>query len=359
MNNVNILNIGSETPVSPWASNKLNFINAGSEFLINGVGVCNNSTSCECNNIPLTTTPGEGKGLVFSGQDMQGVNWSHRELGNIRLKSSNLDRANLMNTDLGFALLAHSSLNNAILVNANLAGANLQEATLRGANLEGVTLFDGELSSALPVSFSRTWKSVTIDTTPLVDGTYIDQLNVEMCADGETYVTFLLLEGNGANVENADFTDAKNLSEENIDYICRWGGEYTRSTLGTKCDAIPPQTNNQFAAVITDTFLAEPKLVSPEKNQIVKNIDPELVIEFTDRVILRSDAIELRALGKQASIGTSWVNKIQDGKSYYFQPLNPLEIGITYEVILLPGKALDHKANLLREEIVLGSFKVR
>ena len=83
------------------------------------------------------------------------------------------------------------------------------------------------------------------------------------------------------------------------------------------------------------------------------------MIEFTDRVRLRPDAIELRAVGKQASIGTRWVNKIQDYKRYHFQPLNPLEIGITYEVVLLPGKALDHKANLLREEIVLGSFKIR
>lgn len=346
--------------VNSWTQNVLNFINDGGEFVIEQVNVCNDNGSCECEDlITITTVPGKGRGSDFSDRDLRGVDWSNQRLGNSRIHFSHLEGANLTNTNLGFGLLAESSLDDAIIVNANLVGANLQKASFRGANLQGTALFDGDLLSAYPVSFYRQWKSVTITTTPLADGTYIDQLNVEMCAGGKTYVTFLLLEGNGANVKDADFTNAKNLSKENIRYICRWGGEYTRKTLENRCNGIPPQTKNQFAAVITDTFLAQPELVSPQKGQVVDQVAPELTIAFSNMVLLRPDAIEIRAIGKQAKIQTQLVQIDETNKHFKFHPFSPLAPGISYEVVLLSGKALDHKGNLLREEIILGSFDIR
>ncbi|RKH77255.1 low-complexity protein, partial [Corallococcus praedator] len=45
----------------------------------------------------------------------------------------------------------------------------------------------------------------------------------------------------GAVVENADFTGAVNLSEEQREYCCAWGGSKTRSSIPGGCEGIPNQ----------------------------------------------------------------------------------------------------------------------
>jgi len=262
-----------------------------------------------------------------------------------------------MNSDLGFAFLTQSFLDNAILINANLAGANLQGASLQGADLEGAILFDGEMLSAYPVSFTRTWKSVTIDTSPLPDGTYIEKFNVEMCTGGETNATFLLLEGNGANVKDADFSGAKNLSSENIEYICRWGGEKTRRTVGTKCDQIAQQHENPYEALITDSFEAIPQIVDLTTGQSGKGFSTVVLIKFSDPTMLKPDAIELHASDSRSSVKMELIrnDKLQ---LYSFLPTNPLAPGMSYQIVLLAGRALDRELNLLRGNHILGSLKI-
>lgn len=360
---VNITSGGNEKPAqaaNAWNNNILNFFVDGKksgEFYIHVVNVCNNSASCTCDNIRETTVPGEGKGPDYSDKDLRGKDWSNKKLGNIRLKRSRLDGANLMNSDLGFAFLTQSILDNAVLKNANLAGANLQGASLKGADLEGAILFDGEMLSAYPVSFTRTWKSVTIDTSLLPGGTYIEKFNIEMCAEGETNVTFLLLEGNGANVKDADFSGAKNLSSENIEYICRWGGEKTRRTLGTKCDQIAQQHENPYEALITDSFEAIPQIVDLITGKSGKGFSPGILIKFSDPIMLKPDAIELQASDSRSSVK---MELIRDDKLqlYSFLPTNPLAPGMSYQIVLLAGKAIDRELNLLRCNRILGSLKI-
>jgi len=358
---VNVTSTGDEKPArvtTAWNNNILNFNARGDEFYINVVNSCNNNDSCTCDNIQETVVPGEGKGPDYSGKDLRGKDWSNKKLGNIRLKGIRLDGVNLMNSDLGFAFLTQSLLDKSLLINANLAGANLQGASLKGADLKDVTLFDGELSSAYPVSFTRTWKSVTIDTSPLPDGTYIDQLNVEMCSGGETRVTLLLLEGNGANVKDADFSSAKNLSSDNIEYICRWGGEKTRRTLGTKCDQIAQQQKNPYEVMITDSFEVIPQVVDLTMGQSAKSYSPGVVIKFSDPIMLEHDAIELHDSNSRSSVKMELKDKDDKLQLYSFFPTNPLELGMSYQIVLLSGKALDRALNLLKGDRILGSLRI-
>ena len=358
---LNVTGTGDEKPArvtTIWNKNVLNFINRGDEFYIHVVNVCNDNDSCTCDNIQETVVPGEGKGPDYSGKDLRGKDWSNKKLGNIRLKGSDLDGANLMNSDLGFAFLTQSILDNALLINSNLAGANLQGASLNGADLKGVILFDGELSSAYPVSFARTWKSVTIDTSPLPDGIYIDQSNIEMCSGGETRVTFLLLEGNGANVKDADFSGAKNLSSDNIEYICRWGGEKTRRTLGTKCDQIAQQQKNPYEAMITDSFEVIPQVVDLITEQSDKGFGPGVVIKFSDPIMLKPDAIELHDSDFRSFVKMELKDKNDKLQRYFFFPTSPLEPGMNYQIVLLSGKALDRALNLLRGDRILGNIRI-
>ncbi|MCY7278601.1 MAG: pentapeptide repeat-containing protein, partial [Phormidesmis sp. CAN_BIN44] len=43
----------------------------------------------------------------------------------------------------------------------------------------------------------------------------------------------------GSVVENADFTDAEDMSPEQHYYCCAWGGSKTRATIPGGCEGIP------------------------------------------------------------------------------------------------------------------------
>lgn len=304
--------------------------------------------------IPTTTIPGKGKGEDLSNRDMSGLDLSGKILGNARMVGSRLIGADLRGTDFGFAFLSNAVLDQADLRGASLVGMNLEGASLRGTDLKDVTLFDGNPGPARPVSFFRVWRSLTIDLLPLPDGTYVEDLNIEQL-DDKGYITFLRLEGNGANVKDADFTGAKNLSDENLEYVCRWGGERTRASLGGLCAGIPSGGDNPFAEVVYDSFLAVPQVLGLDTESVRHG--PCVQLAFSEQVRLRPDALVLQAENPVETIPLRCEYTDSPGQFFTFYPTKPALPG-TYRIVLLSGKALDDSHNFLRGDRVLGRVTV-
>jgi uncharacterized protein YjbI with pentapeptide repeats len=127
---------------------------------------------------------------------------------NRMLARSNLAQTNLRNIDLSDANLYAANLSGADLTRTNLARAILCQANLREADLENACLFYGSLATTSPRS----------QTLPP---------NYQTGAH------------TGAVVENADFTEAQDLSAEQRYYCCAWGGSKTRATIPGGCEGVP------------------------------------------------------------------------------------------------------------------------
>lgn len=125
----------------------------------------------------------------------------------IMLAGADLSYSDLRWTDLSDANLIRADLRGCDLVRANLSRTILQEADLTGADLKGVRLFYGELEQASPRS----------RTSP------------------PDYKTGAFT---GAVVENADFSEVKEMSESQRQYCCAWCGEKSRSTIPGGCQDI-------------------------------------------------------------------------------------------------------------------------
>ncbi|MGK7888745.1 MAG: pentapeptide repeat-containing protein [Leptolyngbyaceae cyanobacterium] len=126
----------------------------------------------------------------------------------VMLAATHLAHTDLRWTDLSDTNLVRSNLEGCDLVKANLARAILYEANLRNTDLMGTRLFYGGVETATP----RT-------------RTEVPDYQTGACT--------------GAVVENADFSGVQRLSEQQRCYLCRWGGEKTRSTIPGGCDGIP------------------------------------------------------------------------------------------------------------------------
>lgn len=126
----------------------------------------------------------------------------------VMLAGTDLANTDLRWTDLSEANLIRANLSNCDLVKTNLARTILCGAKLRGADLTGTRLFYGKVETASPRSRTHPpdYKS----------GAYT-----------------------GAVVENADFTAAQDMSEEQRYYCCAWGGSKTRGTIPGGCEGIP------------------------------------------------------------------------------------------------------------------------
>ena len=126
-----------------------------------------------------------------------------------------LARANLANTDLRWtdlseANLAGANLSRCELVKVNFSRTVLYGAKLTNADLKDVQFFYGSVATATPRNRNATPNYQT--------GSYT-----------------------GAVIENADFTNAKRLSESQRYYCCAWGGSRTRATIPGGCSGIPNQ----------------------------------------------------------------------------------------------------------------------
>lgn len=126
----------------------------------------------------------------------------------VMLAGANLEDSDLRWVDLSEANLIRANLSNCELVKANLARSILVGAKLVNSDLNGTKLFYGKVETATPRSRTELPNYRTGEHT-------------------------------GAVVENADFTNAEDLSEDQRCYLCSWGGEKTRSTIPGGCDGIP------------------------------------------------------------------------------------------------------------------------
>ncbi|MBW4583445.1 MAG: pentapeptide repeat-containing protein [Tildeniella nuda ZEHNDER 1965/U140] len=128
----------------------------------------------------------------------------------VMLAGADLSNSDLRWTDLSEINLIRANLSNCDLVRTNLSGTILCQASLRGSDLNGTRLFYGKARTASPRSKTEHPDYRT--------GAYT-----------------------GAVVENADLTGAVNLSEEQREYCCAWGGSKTRSSIPGGCEGIPNQ----------------------------------------------------------------------------------------------------------------------
>jgi uncharacterized protein YjbI with pentapeptide repeats len=124
------------------------------------------------------------------------------------LAGADLSTTDLRRTDLSEANLVRGNLSHCDLVRANLSRAILYEANLSQTNLRSTRLFYGPAETATPRSRTQIPNYQTGQNTGVV-------------------------------VENADFTEAENLSSDNRYYCCAWCGSKSRATIPGGCEGIP------------------------------------------------------------------------------------------------------------------------
>lgn len=128
------------------------------------------------------------------------------DLGSM-LAHADMASTDLRNTDLSDANLVNAQLQTCDLSRANLARSILYGAHLEGGDLSRVRLFYGSADQASPR----------------------DRIHPPNYSTG-AYT--------GAVIEHANFSQVKNLSEEQRYYCCAWGGDKTRASIPGGCDGI-------------------------------------------------------------------------------------------------------------------------
>jgi uncharacterized protein YjbI with pentapeptide repeats len=126
----------------------------------------------------------------------------------VMLAGADLSGSDLRWTDLSEANLIRANLTRCDLVRTNFSRTILCNAQLSQTDLNGTRFFYGKAETASPRS----------RTTP------------------PDYRTG---EHTGAVVEDADLSDATQLSPEQRYYFCAWGGSKTRSTIPGGCEGVP------------------------------------------------------------------------------------------------------------------------
>jgi uncharacterized protein YjbI with pentapeptide repeats len=126
----------------------------------------------------------------------------------VMLAGADLSHTDLRWTDLSDANLIRANLSGSDLVRANLSRAILFDTKLARADVKGTKFFYGNADTASPRS--------RLEVPNYETGIYT-----------------------GAVVENADFTNVQDLSDEQRWYCCAWCGERSRSTIPGGCEGIP------------------------------------------------------------------------------------------------------------------------
>ena len=128
----------------------------------------------------------------FTFANLTESNWQGADLS-----GANLSNAQLRDADLSHTKLVGANLSNAQLQNAKLHKANLSMVDLRGANLAGTDFLGGTFA---PPPQLNTNEFIKKQATAIVSG---------------------------AKLQGVDFTKAKNLDPDQIQYICTHGGVYS------------------------------------------------------------------------------------------------------------------------------------
>jgi uncharacterized protein YjbI with pentapeptide repeats len=131
----------------------------------------------------------------------------------VMLSGEDISDTDLRWTDLSEANLVRADLSRCDLTKANLSRTILSGAKLTGTNIKGSRLFYGSIELATPCN--RT--------------------------DSPNYITG---EFTGAVVENVDFTNVQEMSEEQRQYCCAWGGAASRQSIPGGCDGMIDRLNS-------------------------------------------------------------------------------------------------------------------
>jgi uncharacterized protein YjbI with pentapeptide repeats len=123
------------------------------------------------------------------------------------LAGADLTQTDLRWTDVSDANLIRANLSGCDLVKANFSRTILYEANLSGADIKGTRFFYGTAESASPRSRNEVPNYTTGEFT-------------------------------GAVVENTDFTNVQEMSEEQRKYCCTWCGDVSRQNIPGGCEGI-------------------------------------------------------------------------------------------------------------------------
>lgn len=129
----------------------------------------------------------------------------------------------LANVDLSGTDLRRTEISEANLVHTNLQGCDLGRANLSRCILYGANLSRTDLTR------TRFFYGAAEEASPR------DRMNPPNFKTGAQ---------TGAVIENADFSSAEGLSEEQRYYCCAWGGKKTRATIPGGCEGIPNKLDN-------------------------------------------------------------------------------------------------------------------
>ena len=127
-------------------------------------------------------------GAEFAFADLTQSNWQ-----GANLSGANFSNAKLRDADLSFTKLVRANFTNAQLQNAKLRNTDLSLADLRGANLAGTDFRGAIFTVATPIESTEFIKKPPTATS-------------------------------GTRVQGVNFTHAKHLDAEQLDYICTNGG---------------------------------------------------------------------------------------------------------------------------------------
>ena len=130
------------------------------------------------------------RGAEFTFANLTQSNWQGADLS-----SANFSNAQLQDADLSFTKLVKANLTNAQLQNAKLRDADLSLADLRGANLAGTDFRGAKFTPAAPI-------------------------------ESHEFIKKSPTSKSGTKIQGVNFTNAKHLDGEQIEYICTHGGRH-------------------------------------------------------------------------------------------------------------------------------------
>ena len=146
----------------------------------------------------------------FGGSNLKGAQITEADLDHSDLRGANLSQANLSGTDLSF-----SDMHGVIATTANFSSVDLSDADLSGADLRGVDFSEADLSSAnLSGSNLREAKLTGANLSSAnLSGANLREAGFVGANLLDTRLTNLI------SIEDADFSGAQNLSEDNREYL--------------------------------------------------------------------------------------------------------------------------------------------
>ena len=155
---------------------------------------------------------------LLTGADLTDANLSHAVLQGARLR-----RASAVGAVLQVANLAQSNWQNADLTDVDLSGANLQSANLGGAYLKRANLSHANLQAARLRGANLT--EITLQHANLIETDFQDAIFfTSRVADRDQFIRAILDDNITHQFEGVDFSQAYNLDNEQLTYICAQGG---------------------------------------------------------------------------------------------------------------------------------------